>query len=133
MIYRSKISWGIWLPAMLLLGVLLWLMITDGVWLGLIIILLTIGFILQMIFTTTYIIENETLVVKCGFLYNKSIPIASIRKIRRTNNPISSPAASFDRIDITYNKYDHIIISPKNKAGFIAALQQINPAIDVDI
>ena len=42
---------------------------------------------------------------------------------------ISSPAASFDRIEITYGKFEEIIISPKHKLKFYEDLQKINPNI----
>jgi len=67
--------------------------------------------------------------VKCGFVINIRIDIATITKIEPTNTMLSSPALSFDRIEVFYNKYDSVIISPGDKAGFIAKLQQINPAI----
>jgi hypothetical protein len=43
---------------------------------------------------------------------------------------MSSPALSLDRIEIFYNKFDSVIISPKNKADFVAELKSINPAIE---
>ena len=33
----------------------------------------------------------------------------------KSSNIISSPAASFDRIEITYGEFDKLIISPKHK------------------
>ena len=46
---------------------------------------------------------------------NTNIDIKSIRKIIETYNPLSSPAASIDRLEIFYNKFDSILISPKDK------------------
>ncbi|MEG0697900.1 MAG: PH domain-containing protein, partial [Algoriella sp.] len=69
---------------------------------------------------------------KSGFLVNKKIDINSITKISKTNNPISSPALSLDRIEIFYNKYDSVIISPKNEQEFIQDLQKINSSIIID-
>ena len=43
----------------------------------------------------------------------------------------SAPANSFDRIEIIYNKFDSIIISPENKQQFIESLLVINPDIKV--
>jgi len=53
-----------------------------------------------------------------------------IRKIEETNNPLSAPALSIDRLEIHFNKFDSLLISPKNKKDFIADLQQINPEIN---
>jgi hypothetical protein len=60
-----------------------------------------------------------------------NIDIHQIKRIEETNSPLSSPAASFDRIEITYNKFDSVIISPKEKLGFIQDILQINPSIEV--
>lgn len=59
------------------------------------------------------------------------IDIKSIRKIYSTNNPLSSPALSLDRIAVVYNKYDEVLISPKERADFIQELLKINPNIEV--
>lgn len=50
-----------------------------------------------------------------------------MKKISKSSSIISSPAASFDRIEITYGKFDELIISPKHKLKFAADLQKINP------
>ena len=59
-----------------------------------------------------------------------TVTINSIRKIKETNNPISSPAASLDRIEVFYGKQS-VIISPKQKTEFINHLLSINPRIEV--
>jgi hypothetical protein len=51
----------------------------------------------------------------------------NMKKISKSSSIVSSPAASFDRIEITYDKFDELIISPKHKLKFIADLQKINP------
>ena len=76
-----------------------------------------------------YEIGNGVLRVRSGFLLNRSIPISSITKIEATKNPISAPATSFDRLEVFYNKFESVIISPKEKRAFIAHLKQLNPKI----
>ena len=78
-----------------------------------------------------YKIEKENLNVKCTFLVNENIEINTIRKITETYNPLSSPAASIDRIEIFYNKFDSVLISPKKKQEFIEDVLKINPNIEV--
>jgi len=46
-----------------------------------------------------------------------------------TNSILSAPALSFDRIEIFYNRFDSIVISPGDNAAFIADLKEINSAI----
>jgi hypothetical protein len=45
---------------------------------------------------------------------------------------LSAPATSFDRLEILYNSFDTVIISPKDKSGFITHMKTINPSIEVD-
>ncbi len=93
--------------------------------------LLVYGFCLYLNFSTEYtIMDNGILKVKCGFVYNKSFDINKIKSIVKSNNLISSPAPSLDRIELTYGKFDLIIISPKNKTEFANDLTKINPKIE---
>jgi hypothetical protein len=73
------------------------------------------------------------LAIKCGFLFNKTINIQTIKKITETNNPISSPATSLDRLEIVYGKFDSVIISPKKKVEFIADIKSLNPNVEVKL
>ncbi|WP_100615365.1 PH domain-containing protein [Confluentibacter citreus] len=86
-------------------------------------------FILNIFLGTEYWIDNDVLKIKCGFLYTKSISIHEIKTISKTNSLISSPAPSLDRIEITYAKFDDIIISPKDKVTLAKDLTLINPNI----
>jgi hypothetical protein len=36
-----------------------------------------------------------------------------------------------DRIAVVYNKYDEVLISPKEREDFIAELLKINPNIEI--
>lgn len=91
--------------------------------------ILLYALILHMFLNTTYTIENRSLHIKCGFFRYSSVNIMEMKKISKSSNIISSPAASFDRIEITYAKYDELIISPKHKTKFVEDLQKINPKI----
>lgn len=103
---------GLYLPAILCLG-------------------LTGVVIFPIVLNTYYTITSSNLLkVKCGFLINLSVPVESIRKIVPTKTILSAPALSFDRLEVFYNKFDSVVISPQNKADFIATLQNINPAIE---
>ncbi|MDM1524033.1 PH domain-containing protein [Empedobacter stercoris] len=101
---------------------------------GIVVCILTILFIIYMYLSTTYkIVNNEELVVKVGFLMNIKIDIKKIVEIKKTKSMISSPAWSLNRIEIFYNKYDSVIISPKNQTEFIQDLQKINSSIKIDL
>ncbi|MFN7267027.1 MAG: PH domain-containing protein, partial [Bacteroidota bacterium] len=68
---------------------------------------------------------------KSSVLINIKIDITTIRKITETNNPLSSPALSLDRLWIDYGKNGAVMISPEDKEGFIRHILQINPSVEV--
>lgn len=78
-----------------------------------------------------YIVRDHYLYVKIGPIQYRSIDILSIKKIEETRSILSSPAASLDRLEITYNKFDSIIISPQLKQQFISDLINFNKDIKV--
>ena len=91
------------------------------------------GLILHMLYNTKYVIQGNQLKVFSGFIRFKPIDIQAIKKIEKTSNIISAPAASLDRIEVSYGRFDSLIISPRDKAGFAQALLEINPDITVKI
>ncbi|MCL2201411.1 MAG: PH domain-containing protein, partial [Oscillospiraceae bacterium] len=65
-----------------------------------------------------------------------SIDVMRITAIANSRNPISSPAPSLRRLEISYrykkgNASDNVLISPKDEAGFISHLKSINENIEV--
>jgi Bacterial PH domain len=85
-------------------------------------------------FTTGYKVDNENLIIQYGPV-KKKIPIKDIRKIRKTKNPLSAPALSFDRLEISYGSgygFGMALISPKDKQSFVSLLKSKNPQIEVD-
>ncbi|MBN8566503.1 MAG: PH domain-containing protein [Flavobacteriales bacterium] len=126
--YRSKIDW--WL-ILLILGIFGY-PIMEGILTnqyGLSITMISILIIMFWMFSKIkYVIEGTMLKV-----WWVKIDIHSIKRIYKTNNPLSSPALSLDRIAIVYNKYDEVLISPKLKKEFVDELLKINPSIIVEI
>ena len=104
--------------------------IIDGILSKEYVLSLVFGLILLMFYflskTIRYKIDSENLII-----WNTKINIHSIRKIYRTNNPLSSPALSLDRIAVVYNTYDEVLISPREREEFIEELLKINPNIEV--
>ena len=86
-----------------------------------------------MFLKTVYTIDGNKLKIKCGFFTYKPIEINDIKEITKSNNIISSPAASFDRIEIKYGKFEEVIISPKDKFEFAKYLTNLNPKIKNNI
>lgn len=128
--YRSRIGWEIWIPVAFIFGIEAYIFIINSIWIGLAIITCIATLIVFYLITMKYIISNgEKFIIKSWFS-NYEIDIKSIHRIRKTSNPISSPAASFiGRIEIHYNNGKTIIISPNQKEEFISDLLYINKAI----
>lgn len=95
--------------------------------------LIIFAFVLHMFFSTSYTIKDNILKIKSGFIPFNPIHISEITEITKTNSILSSPAVSFDRIEIKYQKVNSIIISPKDKHSFVKDLSRINPNIKINI
>lgn len=129
--YRSKIGLELIIPLLVIFGGLVITMVFNKAWAGIIFLTPVLAFITHMLLTTYYIVDGQTLAIKCGFLVDMKIDINTIKSIKETNNALSSPAASLDRLEISYSKYDNVMISPKKKAEFISVLTSINTSIEV--
>lgn len=87
-------------------------------------------FLLSGWFLTFYILTDTVLKVRGGFFMWK-IPLNKIDSITATKNPLSAPALSLDRLQITYgNKF--MLISPIDKDAFIKQITNKNPAIVIN-
>ncbi len=129
--YHSKIDLVLLLPLILGLGGGVVFMMLAHAWVGLIIIVLASLFIAHVFLTTYYIVDSNTLIIRSGYLVNMRIDITTIKEIAETRDAISSPALSFDRLYIKYNQKSDVIVSPKDKEGFIQELLLVNPSIKV--
>ena len=125
--YGSKINW--WLPVITGLVLILCaiLSIQDDLWLAPAVILPVITLLVYSYTLTSYI-DNNILFIKAGF-YRKQIPVTSIRKITETTSIMTAPALSYKRIEVFYDSYNSVEISPKEQDNFVTHLQSINPAI----
>lgn len=136
--YPSKVSYGLVIFVFLVFyGPLIPALLTKEYQKEMIVVLaalsLIFAFILHLFFGTSYTIEKDRLLIKCGFFKYKPIKIDEIKEISNTKSLLSCPAPSFDRIIIKYGKYDAIIISPKDKRGFVKDLVKINSKIKNNI
>ncbi len=136
--YSSKVSYGLLTVVFIVFfSPLILNLIKNEINLNLILIsfslIIIFGFITHMFLKTVYTIEGNKLKIKCGFITYKPIEISEIREITKSSTIISSPAPSFDRIEIKYGKFEEIIISPKNKFEFAKYLTSLNPNIKNNI
>ncbi|MDF0715845.1 PH domain-containing protein [Muricauda sp. 334s03] len=86
-----------------------------------------------LFFSISYEVTDDVLTVTTFFFIKKSVPIKDITRIVESNNPLSSPAASLDRLEVYYGKYSSTVISPKDKMNFIEHLKRLSPSIQVEL
>jgi hypothetical protein len=128
--FPSKRGFVIYIP-LIVLAIVEAGYIAGGRYIGAVLVLAVMSaMFLPVFFNTYYAISTDgTLRVKCGMFFNTKLAISSITRVENTQTVLSAPALSTDRIEIFYNKFDSVVISPENKAAFVAELQKINPDI----
>lgn len=129
--YKSKI--GLWTASFLavIFCSTLYIMMLDFAWFGIIVIVVTFGFVLYTYMTTYYTINGNDLIIKCGFNAPMTIKIDTIKKIVEAYNLSNAPALSLDRLSIYYGESGFEMISPKDKVSFINDLKRVNEKIEV--
>lgn len=91
--------------------------------------LYTVGSFLRM----RYVVADNQLLVKWwGFTFIK-VPVADIKVIEASNILMAGPAPSFDRVLITYGKFNDLVLSPQNKVEFGEYLKSLNPEIELKL
>lgn len=90
------------------------------------------AYITYVLFYIKYEFRGSYLVIYYQPFVKRSIKIDKIKRVEATCNPLSAPAASLDRLKLTYVG-GSILVSPKDKVGFIAYLQHSNPNIKVEL
>lgn len=134
-VYASKVD--LWLAALIGVAVLgeatavtaLALSPVEGRW-YLMAIITAVGIVFPIwIFTTTnYQLDEHELTVRSG-PFTWRVPLDSITGVKPTRNPLSSPALSLDRLEISYGAGKRIMISPRHRTDFLAALEMGRRAV----
>jgi hypothetical protein len=132
--YPSKVD--AWIVAILVGGflmgfvIILFVIVLPGLfakaWWAAVLFLAIWGGVLSLIFPLYYEITPSTLLVRSGWI-RREISLASISRVFPTNNPISSPAFSLDRLQVEYTQNNTprvVLISPKDKSGFLRDLAE---------
>ena len=86
---------------------------------------LVAGLYSGLIFPMRYGLDRQQLIVRSG-VCRQRIPFNSIREVRRTRNPLSSPALSLDRLHVQFGEgfFKAVMISPLDRDGFLEDLRQ---------
>ena len=129
-VFRSKVD--LWLVAVVVvIPVLLLEYMLEGAGIddlgadliSIAIVVVVLAFFTWLYFTTRYTITPQALLVKAG-LFSWIVPLRDITSIEPTHNPASSPALSLDRLLIRYRDGGELMVSPADKAGFIAQIKK---------
>ena len=127
-VYKSKIGPPIIFPLCTVGGMFIAMVITRA-WPAVLIMGVLFLVLIHTYFNTYYTIAGNELKVRYGFIINKTINIDSIKKVVPTRDMRNAPALSTDRVEIFYNQYDSVLISPEDQAEFIERLKAINGEI----
>jgi len=130
--FPSEISKPLMIAVLGLLGTIAIFFFIQQSWVGFGILIVTIWFVSNTIFNTYYVIEDSVLTIKSGLLYHRSIDVFSIKMISQSTSIQSSPSVSFNRICLTFGKFEEVIVSPADQKGFINVLIKINSDIQID-
>lgn len=134
-IFRSKIDVG--LLVILAAGLAWpWVSLARRFWAGrpldaldLVAVTLVSGIVVWLLGATYYVVTDESVIVRAG-PYRKTVPLGTISRLRATRSVRRAPALSLDRIEIRYGS-KRLIVSPRDKAGFVRAIAERAPAADV--
>jgi carbon starvation protein CstA len=92
--------------------------------------LVAFGLILPawLVLDTRYTLTAHELLIRSGPLRWR-IALNEVRELSPSRSWISSPALSLDRLRIRYGAARSILVSPRDKQGFIDTLRQRAPAV----
>jgi len=83
--------------------------------------------VMWVLYGTHYTLTGDLLLIRSGPMRYK-VPLAEVTAVRSTRNPLSSPALSLDRLEITYGRR-RIMISPEDKGRFLKELEARCPRL----
>lgn len=134
-IYRSKVD--IWLFVVLAFAALAALYsgaqtmaagTTGSILVAVLVAVVGVGLPLWLLFSTRYTLEATYLLAQSG-PFKWVVPLADIKSITPSNNPLSSPALSLDRLRIDYGKGRMLLISPRDKEQFLQDVEAARRAV----
>lgn len=123
----------IWLNSLIVGSIVLFLLIPlfDFSLITFVIVYPLAGVMIWLWLATSYTIEDGILIIKYG-PFSKRIKVKSIQALQKSKSLHSAPALSIDRIEIRYNQYDFVYISPQREIEFVETLLEENSTIQLD-
>ena len=93
-------------------------------WMVLLLLGLGVGLPLWLMVATRYTLDSKLLIAQSG-PFKWRVPISDITSITPTNNPLSSPVLSLDRLRIDYGRSETIMISPRDKEQSVRDIEAL--------
>ena len=128
--FKSRIGAAFYIPIGFLFIMLGFAAVTEPSWALIGITGFMAVMVSPMAFRTYYTVSDDLIRIRCGF-YKQTVALQSVRKLSASRDIISAPALSLDRIEIMYHKFDTVLVSPEDQAGFVSCILQINPDIEI--
>lgn len=96
--------------------------------------LLLLALMLDIHLRTYYLIRSNELFVRSS-IFKFNIPLESIRKIERSRSGFAGYrlALSTRGVNVYYNKYDEVFISPEDLETFCEEIVKRNPKVDLKL
>ena len=133
-VYKSKIDWwlGLLMAAVILISLVAGLKALsayspNATWNAILIGGPGVVVPIVLLLTTRYIITDNQLVVRSG-PFKWRITISEISAITPSHDPIASPAWSLNRLRIDYGRKKSLLISPRDRDGFLRQIEAIRAA-----
>ena len=137
-VFRSKIDAKFKTLALAMVGVAFFTLWTrpktapPALWTGLDLVMIgAAALVIWITFATYYALEHDALVAHSG-PFSWRISLTEITAVRPSRSTRSGPAMSMDRLEITYGNGRRLLISPADRAGFLAMLQHRAPRIAIE-
>lgn len=89
---------------------------------------LVAGLVVWIVLATYYEITGELLIARSG-PFTWRIPLTDISRACESDSVRSGPALSMDRLEIRWGERNALLISPADKAGFLAVLRTRAPRL----
>jgi membrane protein YdbS with pleckstrin-like domain len=130
-----KTKYDAWLMALAagyvaLMGFCLFGAWRDGRWVTGLLIVVGLVVMVWTLLGVRYVVSETKLDIRSGPL-RWCVPLTSIHSVEPTRDPTSGPAWSLDRLRVTATERS-ILISPRDKAGLLDALQARDPGLRRD-
>lgn len=129
MVFRSAVDW--WFYAVIVVSAVIaaWAaspLLKSGeiaqVVVAGVIALLSVGLPVWLLVSTSYRVHADVLEIRSGpFLW--TIAVDEISKVRKSRSALSSPALSLDRLEVSYGGGKSILVSPRDRDGFLKAIR----------